>query len=300
MKPQAFTGVFAAAITPLRSDFSPDLGALPSFLNFLAQRGCHGALLLGTTGEGPSFSPEQRRKVYHAALEVRQEHPEFCLLAGTGTPSLDETSALTRSAFDLGMDGVVVLPPYYYRRASDDGLYTWYHEVIHQAVPTDGAFFGYHFPGMSGVPLSVDLLARLKDAFSNQFIGIKDSSGNPAFAEQLGARFGQDLLVFTGNDSLFTLALQSKAAGCITALANLISPDLRRIWDSFQSGQPDLKAQEKVNSVRAILERYPPAPPFLKALLARDFGFPRWPVCPPLLPLPAEMEELIASQLFLA
>jgi 4-hydroxy-tetrahydrodipicolinate synthase len=300
MKPQAITGVFAAAITPLRSDFSPDLVVLPSFLGFLAQRGCHGALLLGTTGEGPSFSPEQRRELYRAALEVRQEHPEFCLLAGTGTPSLDETSALTRFAFDLGMDGVVVLPPYYFRKASDDGLYAWYHEVIHQAVPTGGALFGYHFPGMSGVSLSVDLLSRLKDAYTNQFIGIKDSSGDAAFAEQLGARFGHDLLVFTGNDSLFTLALQSKAAGCITALANLISPDLRRIWDSFQSGQPDLKTQEKVDSVRAILERYPPAPPFLKALLARDFGFPRWPVCPPLLPLPAEMEELIASQLFLA
>jgi len=300
MKPQAFTGVFAAAITPLRSDFSPDLGALPSFLNFLAQRGCHGALLLGTTGEGPSFSPEQRRKVYHAALEVRQEHPEFCLLAGTGTPSLDETSALTRSAFDLGMDGVVVLPPYYFRKASDDGLFTWYQEVIHQAVPNDGAFFGYHFPGMSGVPLSLDLLARLKDTFANQFKGIKDSSGDPAFAEELGTRFGKDLVVFTGNDSLFTLALQSHAAGCITALANLISPDLRRIWDTSQSSQPDLKLQEKVNSVRAIFEQYPPAPPLLKVLLARYFGFPRWPVCPPLLPLPLETEDIVASQLNLA
>ena len=300
MKPQAFNGVFAAALTPLRSDFSPDLDVLPSFLAFLAQRGCHGALLLGTTGEGPSFSPEQRREVYRAALEVRQEHPEFYLLAGTGTPSLDETSALTRTAFNLCMDGVVVLPPYYFRKASDDGLFAWYHEVIQQAVPTDGALFAYHFPGMSGVPLSLDLLARLKDTFSNQFIGIKDSSGDPAFAEELCTRFGRDLLVFTGNDSLFTFALQSKAAGCITALANLISPDLRRIWDTFQRGQPDLKAQENVNLVRAILDRYPPAPPLLKALLTRYFGFPRWPVCPPLLPLTAETEDIVAPQLNLA
>ena len=300
MKPQAFNGIFAAAITPLRSDFSPDLSVLPSYLDFLAQRGCHGALLLGTTGEGPSFSPEQRRDVFRAALKVRQEHPEFRLLAGTGTPSLDETIALTHSAFDLGMDGVVVLPPYYFRKASDDGLFTWYQEVIHQAVPNDGAFFGYHFPGMSGVPLSLDLLARLKDTFANQFKGIKDSSGDPAFAEELGTRFGKDLVVFTGNDSLFTLALQSHAAGCITALANLISPDLRRLWDTSQSSQPDLKLQEKVNSVRAICEQYPPAPPLLKALLARYFGFPRWPVCPPLLPLPLETEDIVASQLNLA
>lgn len=300
MKPQIFSGIFAAALIPLRANFSPDLEAVSPFLSFLAQRGCHGALLLGTTGEGPSFSPKQRKDVFRAALEIRRDHPDFYLLAGTGTPSLDETCILTRSAFDLGMDGVVVLPPYYFRKASNDGLFAWYQEVLLKSVPADGAIFGYHIPGMSGVSLSIDLLARLKDTFPKQFMGIKDSSGDPAFAAELGRRFGKDLLVFTGNDSLFTLALHSKASGCITALANLISPDLRRIWETFQSGQPDLQLQEKVNSIRAILDRYPPAPPLLKALLARFFSFPRWPVCPPLLPLPAETEDIVASQLNLA
>jgi len=116
-------GVYAASITPLKKDFSPDLGSLPGYLDFLARRGCHGALLLGTTGEGPSFSTKQRTEIFKAALEVRQEWPEFRLLAGTGTPSLDETEGLTKAVFDLGFDGAVTLPPYYFRASEEDGLF---------------------------------------------------------------------------------------------------------------------------------------------------------------------------------
>jgi 4-hydroxy-tetrahydrodipicolinate synthase len=93
---------------------------VPRLLDFLARRGCHGALLLGTTGEGPSFAPEERIAIFRAALEVQQTQPAFRLLAGTGTPSLEETIILTRAAFDLGMDGVVVLPPYYFRKITDN------------------------------------------------------------------------------------------------------------------------------------------------------------------------------------
>ncbi|MCU0488678.1 MAG: dihydrodipicolinate synthase family protein, partial [Anaerolineales bacterium] len=155
-------GVFAAALTPLQSDDSIDLDAIPALLSFLAGRGCHGALLFGTTGEGPSFSPSERLAVFQVAVQWRRTDPTFRLLAGVGTPSLDETIQLTRAAFELGLDGVVCLPPYYFRKVSDEGLFTWFSRVIQRAVPSGGAFFGYHFPGVSGVPLSIDLLARLK------------------------------------------------------------------------------------------------------------------------------------------
>ncbi|MCK4901590.1 MAG: dihydrodipicolinate synthase family protein, partial [Anaerolineales bacterium] len=102
------SGVYAAAVTPLREDATLDISALPTLLEFLANRGCHGVLLLGTTGEGPSFAPNERIALLRAALEVRQTIPDFRLLAGTGTPSLEETIALTRASFDLGYDGVVV------------------------------------------------------------------------------------------------------------------------------------------------------------------------------------------------
>lgn len=282
------TGVFVAVVTPLKPDQTLDREGLTALLHFLAERGCHGALLLGTTGEGTSFSPPERGEILRAGLSVRQTHAGFRLLAGTGTPSLDETISLTREAFELGYDGVVVLPPYYVRKVSDEGLFVWFSEVLRRAVPEGGHFLGYHIPPVSGVPLSLDLLARLKDAFPTRFAGIKDSSAELAQAEALGARFGTDLAVFNGTDRLLTQALHAHAAGSITALANLISPELRRIWDAHQQGKTDAVAQASVNTARDVSEAYPPAPPFLKMLLEKLHGFPTWAVKPPLLPMSEE------------
>lgn len=296
MKNTTLAGVYVAAVTPLDQDFKPDLDSLPSLLAFYAHRGCHGALLLGTTGEGPSFAPEERVAIFQAAVNVRQEHPEFRLLAGTGTPSLEETISLTRAAFDLGFDGAVVLPPYYFRNASDEGLFAWYASLIERAVPTGGALLGYHIPAVSGVPLSLDLLARLRDACGPRFAGLKDSSGDPEHAHALGTRFGEDLLVLNGNDRLFSLALQHNAGGCITALANLLSPDLRRVWEAHQVGGEDPDAQARLELGRQILDRYQPAAPTLKAVLSTWFDFPLWSVRPPLLPLSPERVQAVVEE----
>ena len=276
------SGVYAAAVTPLKPDLSPDPAAVAPFLGFLASRGCHGALLFGTTGEGPSFSPEERASVWREAVKIREQYPAFRLLAGTGTPSLTETIELTRLAFDLGFDAVVTLPPYYYRKATDDGLFTWFQQVMHKAVPADGYLLGYHFPGVAGIGFSLDLLSRLKDAHPVQFAGIKDSSHDQDFARELGDRFGSDLAVFSGTDSDLTFALQHHAAGCITAPANLLSPDLREVYDCFREGKDATAAQARVSRQRHLLEQVQPFPPALKALLARLYSQPRWPVRPPL------------------
>jgi 4-hydroxy-tetrahydrodipicolinate synthase len=289
-------GVYAAALTPLNADLSIDPESMPRLLGFLAQRGCHGVLLLGTTGEGPSFAAHERISLFRAALAVREEYPNLRLLAGTGTPSLEETITLTRGAFDLGYDGVVVLPPYYFKKVPDEGLFAWFRLVIEQAVPAGGALFGYHFPSLSMVPFSPDLLARLKDAFPDRFAGIKDSSGDLSFAQSLGERFGSELVVLNGNDRLFSQALDAHASGCITAMANLHSPGLRRIWDARQRGERDEPAQAAIAETRLILESKPPFPPLLKALLHAQHNFPRWPVRPPLLPTsPQVLEDVLAA-----
>jgi len=293
---QPLAGIYAAALTPLQADFSPSLDELPKLLDFLARRGCHGALILGTTGEGPSFSPGERLDLMRAALQVRQVHPHFHLLAGTGTPSLEETVELNQAAFEMGLDGVVVLPPYYFRKVDEDGLYAWFAEVIRRSVPSGAPLFGYHIPAVSGVSLSLDLLERLKESFPNRFAGIKDSSADAAHARRLGERFGKDLMVMSGNDPLFSLALQNSASGCITALSNLLSPDLRRVWEAHQLNEVDDPAHENLLSGRAIVDRYPPAPPLLKYLLSRLHDFPRWSVRPPLRPLPQELEEKVWAE----
>lgn len=290
-------GVYAAAVTPLKHDSTLDLESVPVLLRFLASRGCHGALFFGTTGEGPSFSPSEREAFLRSVRAYRNIVPGFRLLAGTGTPSLSETIDLTKLAFDLGYEAVVVLPPYYFRKATDDGLFAWFSEVIRKAVPSDKYLLGYHFPNVAGIGFSMELLARLKDAFSTRFAGIKDSSHDPALASALGQKFGSAFVALTGTDSYLQLAMQNKAAGCITAAANLISPDLREVWDLTQAGKDASEAQARVTRQRHILEEYPPFPPTLKALMHRMHGLPRWAVKPPLEELPNELAQIAEAKL---
>jgi 4-hydroxy-tetrahydrodipicolinate synthase len=256
-------------------------------------------VLFGTTGEGPSFSPSERELLMRAASAARDSHetaPGFRLLAGTGTPSLSETIDLTRLAFDLGYDGVLVVPPYYFRKASDEGLFNWFSELIRKAVPSNGYLLGYHFPSVAGIGFSIELMARLKDAFPVQFAGIKDSSHDPALASGLGKKFGSDLVALTGTDSYLQLAMQNKAAGCITAPANLISPDLREVWDLTQEGKDASETQRCVTEQRHVLEKYPPFPATLKALLHRLHGLPRWSVRPPLESISPQLEEQVMQE----
>ena len=298
-------GVYAAAVTPLRaaslngnkSDSTLDLESVPVLLNFLASRGCHGAVLFGTTGEGPSFSPSEREALMRAASAHRDYLPGFRLIAGIGTPSLSETIDLTKLAFDLGYDAALALPPYYFRNATDNGLFNWFSELITKSVPSDGCLLGYHFPRVAGIGFSIELLARLKDAFPTQFAGIKDSSHDADLARNLGEKFGYDLVVLTGTDSYVQLAMENKAAGCITAPANIISPELRKVWDLMREGKDASAAQAHVTEIREILDKYPPFPPTLKAMLHRLHGLPRWHVKPPLEGLSLEMEEKIVQEL---
>lgn len=290
-------GVYAAALTPLNDDFSICPEAVLPFLSFLATRGCHGALLFGTTGEGPSFAPAERIEIWRAALEIRRVSPDFRLLAATGTPSLEETVHLTKTAYDLGFDGVLTLPPYYYRQATDEGLFTWFDLVMRRAVPEGASFFGYHYPGQAGIGLSLDLLARLKDAHPRKFIGIKDSSSDAEYGSALGQRFGTDFLVLGGSDRLFLHSLKNHAGGAITAIGSLYSPLLRQIWDTFQQGGEAVETQEKLAAISKVLGRYAPYPSIMKALLARQHGLQLGPVRPPLMSTSVQAVETCVQEL---
>jgi 4-hydroxy-tetrahydrodipicolinate synthase len=265
-------------------------------MRFLATRGCHGLVLFGTTGEGPSFSPSEREVLMRSVRAYRNQFRGFRLIAGTGTPSLSESIDLTKLAFDLGYDAALVVPPYYFRKATDDGLFAWFSELIRKAVPSDKYILGYHFPNVAGVGFSMELLARLKDAFPVQFAGIKDSSHDADLARALGEKFGEDLVVLTGTDTYLKMAMENKAAGCITAPANLISPELRAVWDGLRAGTDVTDAQTRVDHLRHILEKYPPFPPAIKAVLQRLYGLPRWSVKPPLLDISEALEEQLVQE----
>lgn len=276
-------GVYAAAVTPIKYQAtSIDFESVGKFMHFLHGQGCHGALLFGTTGEGPSFSPKEREAYLRAVRVIRQQIRGFKLLAGTGTPSLSETIELTKLAFELNYDGVVVLPPYYFRKVTDDGLFNWFSEVIDNAVPANKYLLGYHIPPMTGIGFSLELLERLKEKYPVQFAGIKDSSHDEAFATAVGQKFGKDLLVLNGTDTYFHHALKNNAQGAITAPANLISDNLRQVWDLFQEGKDPTDIQNIVTAKRHFLEKFSPISPILKGLLNKIHGLPQWSVRAPL------------------
>ncbi len=281
MQSRKFHGVYVAAVTPLREDGSPAVEHLNELYSFYADQGAHGALIFGTTGEGPSFSAEERIKVWEEAAKVRENIPDFKLIAGTGTPSLEETISLNKAAFDLGFDAVLSLPPYYFRTAADEGLLDWFSKLIEESVPEDGNFMAYHFPQVCGVPLSINLLKKLSKRFPMQFIGVKDSSGDFESAKTMVNEL-PDVQIFVGNDMLLSKNLEIGGAGSITAASNIISPLMRRIWENCQNGEGTSTDQAVVDQIREIVNQLAPFPASMKALLRELYGFPEWSVKAPL------------------
>ncbi|MGH2522059.1 MAG: dihydrodipicolinate synthase family protein [Anaerolineales bacterium] len=290
------SGVFAAAVTPLNPDFQPDPGALPRLLDHLAERGCHGALLFGTTGEGPSFSVRERIEFLQEAARYREgARPGLTLLAGTGCADLTGTIELTRAAFDLGFEGVVTLPAFYYKTVSAAGLAAYFEQIVRQAVPTEGKLLIYHFPQVAGVGVPDETVARLRELFPRQVAGMKDSSND--LAHTLGtARAFPGFGVLSGSDSILTDALKGGAIGCITALANVASPLNRAVWEAHQRGEAAPEAQARLVRARQIVKGLN-GPAAMKSALADLFGFPRWGLRPPLEPLTAEQAQRVAQEI---
>ncbi len=296
MRNKALAGIYVAAVTPLKDDFSIDIDAIPQLMKFFAKRGCHGVLLSGTTGEGPSFSTEEKRDFWQEAIKIKQDYPYFRFMAGTGSSSIEQTIELNKIAFDLGFEAVVTLPPYYFRNASEQGLFEWFSQVIEKSVTEDGWLFGYHIPQVTGVGLSALLLKRLRDKYPNKFGGIKDSSGDLDHTKEISEKL-EDRLILVGNDRLLADNLKINGDGCITAMANLISPQLRHIWDAHKKGEPIDKLQEKVSKARAIGESYQPFPSSIKSLLSIMHGFPLWATKAPLTTYPDGILQQVAKEL---
>lgn len=295
--PSPLTGIFAAAVTPLTPDLQPDLSAWPRLLQFLAQQGCHGALVLGTTGEGPAFSVAERLAVARAAQAAAP--PGFQVLVGTGCANVSDTIALTQAVLALGVTGVVVLPAFYFKNLSPSGVTAYFEAVLQAVLPTAGKVLVYHIPQVTGVGIPPETLHALRARWPAQWWGIKDSQDVWEHTQMLLTTV-PEVGVFTGSDALLSATLQGGGAGAITALANVIAPLNRLVWDAHQRGETHLVAQARLTRARQLVKGLA-NPPLLKALLARLYDFPLWPVRPPLEALPeakiAELAEEIKTLL---
>ncbi|MCB4805589.1 4-hydroxy-tetrahydrodipicolinate synthase [Methylobacterium brachiatum] len=281
-------GVFCAAATPLTADYAPDHGLFVAHAKRLIAQGCDGVALLGTTGEANSLSLSQRKALLEASVEGGVG-PEK-LMPGTGVAAISETIDLTRHALSHGVTSVVMLPPFYYKGVTDDGLFAAYSEVIERIGDARLRVVLYHIPQVSGVPISHDLIEGLRARYPETVTGIKDSSGDLANHLAMIDRF-PGFAVLTGADPLLLPLLPKGVAGCITATSNLCAADLAFVYRNYANpAQADAVAAAQA---RVVAERERTVGPrqmaSIKALLAKATGEEGWlRLCPPLMALSEE------------
>lgn len=279
------TGVFSAACTPMRADFSPDHAAFVQHCQHLLANGCNGVAMLGTTGEANSFSSAERKRLLESAVGGGVAPDK--LLPGTGVAALTETVDLTKHALSMGVTNVVMLPPFYYKAISDDGLFASYAAIVERVADPRLRIVLYHIPMFSAVPIPIPVIARLREAFPGVFVGLKDSSGDLENMKTLVRTF-PGFAVLAGADPLLLPLLRAGGAGCITAASNLVSAELAVIYRHHADASQEAAVQAAHASAVSMRNRVSQFAQIasIKSLLAERTGNPDWAtVRPPLLPL---------------
>lgn len=288
-------GVIAPNLTPFEDDLSIARDLYLDNVRRLLEDGCVALAPFGTTGEALSVSTAERLEMLEH-LTSNGIDPKR-LIPGTGLSNLPETADLTRRVVDMGCAGAMILPPFYYKGVSDDGLHAYYARLIERVARDDLAIYLYHIPQVSGVPLSIELVRRLKTDFPEHIIGIKDSSGD---WENTKALFGiSGLTVYPGSELPLFEALDLGGAGCITATANVNTSAIAKVVELHQNGETEAarSAFEKVRTLRLTVQEYAPIPA-QKRLLALQSGDARWAnVRPPLEPLSEARGRELADRL---
>ncbi|AZQ68472.1 dihydrodipicolinate synthase family protein [Silicimonas algicola] len=292
----AIHGVHSAAATPVTGDGTPDLKLFGDHCRRLLEDGCHGIAMLGTTGEANSFGVRQRIDLVEAAIAGGT--PANALLPGTSTPAVADTVELTRHAVQSGAKGVVMLPPYYYKGVSDEGLFRFYARVIEAVADDRLRIVLYHIPQVSQIPLSHALIGRLLEAFPGIVTGIKDSSGDMNNMRAMCETFPA-LGVLAGADPLMLPLLRLGGAGCITATSNVRADALRIVWDGWNDPAKTEQveaAQARIDEWRTLSNKYVQLPT-IKTMLAKRRGDMAWlNLMPPLVELPeAERNDIWAQ-----
>lgn len=263
-------GIIAAVPTPLDAHGRPKKRAFVEHCRWMLANGCDGLNVLGSTGEANSISNTNRREIMKWAAESLDTSR---LMVGTGTPSLDDTIALTRHADDLGYPVVLVLPPYFYKPASDAGLIAWY-RALHHAVDDRGIqICFYNFPQMTGINISAEVISKLASRFPERFTGIKDSSGNLDYCRTVLAGCPK-LAVFPSSETSLSDAHPSGFSGCISATVNITAPLCAEVWKA-RRGNIDQCIMDKIGRQRAIVSNAGLIPA-IKHLVAKRTGDKDW------------------------
>ena len=266
-------GVWSPVLVPLRPDLSIDSKRFLAHAHWLLAQGCHGLALLGTTSEANSFSVSERKALVERVIEGGI--PPERLMVGTGCCALTDSVELTRHALDAGCRRVLMLPPFYYKGMSDEGLFRSFAEVIERVGDPALEVFLYHFPRLSGVPVTEGLIALLDGEFPEVIAGVKDSSGDWSNTRMMLDRFPH-LAIFPGSEVFLLDGLRGGGAGCITATSNVNAAGARAIFDAWDDGDDTADSmQEAATAVRRAIDRHPGIPA-QKYLIAHYRNDPEW------------------------
>jgi 4-hydroxy-tetrahydrodipicolinate synthase len=273
------SGVIAAISTPVQEDGAPDTARATKLARYLLDNGCDGLNVLGTTGEATSFSLDERKRVMSAYKDAGL--PMDRLMVGTGAAAVSDAVALTRHAASLGFAGALVLPPFYYKGVPDDGLAAYIDTIVKATDDSRLPIYLYHFPAQSGLPWHVELIKRLRKNHASRIVGLKDSSGDMAYARSAAA-IDPDFAVFPSTEACLLEARSGAFAGCISATANLNADLCGRAW---RTG--DAAALEAAVTIRKLFDGKALVSG-IKALLSHIHGDPALArMKPPLAAFPA-------------
>jgi 4-hydroxy-tetrahydrodipicolinate synthase len=309
---QPIRGVLAPVLTPFKADLSPDGERLIAHCKWLLSQDC-GLAVFGTTSEANSLAAEERSALLDALVAAGVDTSR--MMPGTGCCSMTETVKLTAQAVKHGCAGVLMLPPFYYKGVSEDGLYRYFSEVVQRVGDARLKIYLYHIPPVAVVGITTGLVERLLKAYPNAIAGMKDSSGNwnntKTFLDAF-VRAGRAVSfdVFVGSESFLLANMQNGGAGTISATANVNPAAIHELYEACskprmdtnphqsQVGGLDLDEQQtKLNVVRETFAKYPMIAA-LKQATAIYANDPAWArVRPPLVELTAEQAKTLAAEL---
>ncbi|ABE44136.1 dihydrodipicolinate synthase family protein [Polaromonas sp. JS666] len=271
-KSLAFRGIWPALLTPLHADLSIDHAKLAAHCKSLIASGCPGVTAFGTTGEGPSFSLAERKEAIEQL--IKNGIPAGQIMVSTSCAALPETLELTRHAVNAGVHGCLMLPPFFLKGVSDQGVIDCYRYVIDGLADDRLKLYLYHIPQVTGVGLSHHVISTLKNMYPNTILGIKDSACSTEHSVGLANAFMKDLTVYVGFEPDLPEMGRRGSTGAISGLANFMPRVVKRLVT-----QPDAATtpaeRERIIKLLGLLEGYS-LMPALKGIMAMLSGDQTW------------------------
>ena len=297
MKDKKLKGIITPVLTPFNHDGSIAHDLYQAHCGWLVNQGSDYISPFGTTGEALSLSLSERKQCLMSLVESKAVSADQ-LMPGTGLCSLPETLELTQLAVELGCKAVMTLPPFFYKNASDDGLYAYFDQLIEKVNSQNLKICLYHIPPMAGMGFSPQLTKRLTQAFPETVVAYKDSSGDWDNTQAI-IDAAPDMSVFPGSESFLLQGLQNGGSGCISATCNLNVNKIREVYDLYHSSDTHSLAgsNERMLAFRKHIQDAGLIS-IMKAILAIQTADKRWNnVRFPLLASDQEKTDQIMTQL---